>query len=151
MLQARSMLYWWIFAIIHIGMIYLGFEFDIFQTIHEYDYTNISFGIMFLYTLSFLYIPYLIKNKALIPENMNFVSSLLVRLGLIGTVVGLMFVLIEFGNVNPDDINNVKQLIPVVAKNMGVAFLTTLIGAISSFILDIQVRLMIEGYRVTRK
>ena len=77
-----------------------------------------------------------------------FMSEILISLGMIGTVIGFIFMLHSvFGNLNISDTVAVQQSLGSMAKGMGTALLTTLVGLISSVLIKSQL-IMVENEEV---
>ena len=71
-----------------------------------------------------------------------FVSSLLIKLGLLGTVVGFILMLGSLADIDTLEFSNLQDLISSMAVGMGVALITTLVGLLSSILLSFQYLLL---------
>lgn len=71
-----------------------------------------------------------------------FVTSLLVKLGLLGTVIGFVLMLKPLGALESFDVSNIQTLLANMTSGMGVALYTTLLGLIGSMMLSFQYLLM---------
>ena len=65
-------------------------------------------------------------------------SDIVLSLGMIGTVIGFMFMLAGFVDVDFSDFDSVQGLIMKLSAGMSTSLSTTLVGLISSVILKIQ-------------
>lgn len=74
-----------------------------------------------------------------------FVSSALIKLGLLGTVIGFVIMLSTVSDLEQLDISGVKQLMQQMTQGMGVAMFTTMSGLISSMLLSLQCLLLERG------
>lgn len=72
-----------------------------------------------------------------------FVSGVLIKLGLLGTVIGFVIMLGTVANLEQLDISGVKQLMQQMTQGMGIAMYTTMTGLIASLLLSLQC-LMLE-------
>ena len=68
----------------------------------------------------------------------RFLADLLLRLGLLGTIVGFILMLLPIGNIQDFDINLVQQLMIQMSAGMAVALYTTLSGLITSTLMKLQ-------------
>ncbi len=71
-----------------------------------------------------------------------FVTSLLVKLGLLGTVIGFVLMLEPLASLESFDVSNIQTLLANMTSGMGVALYTTLLGLIGSMLLSFQYLLM---------
>ncbi|WP_412971022.1 MotA/TolQ/ExbB proton channel family protein [Glaciecola sp. MF2-115] len=111
------------------------------------------------HSATFNYLTYLLKNKPdkdiaqlgeLYAEALSgphkigwFVSGVLIKLGLLGTVIGFVIMLNTVSDLDQLDISGVKQLMQQMTQGMGVAMFTTMTGLICSMLLSLQC-LMLE-------
>ena len=75
----------------------------------------------------------------------RFLADLLLRLGLLGTIVGFILMLLPIGNIQDFDINLVQQLMIQMSAGMAVALYTTLSGLITSTLMKLQYLLVDEA------
>lgn len=71
-----------------------------------------------------------------------FISGLMIKLGLLGTVIGFVLMLSSVSGLETLDISDIKQLMQQMTQGMGVAMNTTLVGLVSSMLLGIQYLLL---------
>ena len=77
-----------------------------------------------------------------------FVSELLISLGMIGTVIGFIFMLYSvFVDLNIEDAQAVQESLGGMAQGMGTALLTTLVGLIGSVLIKSQL-VMVEDEKI---
>lgn len=74
-----------------------------------------------------------------------FITGLLTKLGLLGTVVGFILMLGSVGRVESFDISDVQQLLAHMSVGMSVALYTTLVGLTGSMLLGAQYLLLDRG------
>ena len=74
-----------------------------------------------------------------------FLSGLLVKLGLLGTVIGFIFMLGSVADLESLDISDAQDLIQRMTKGMGVALVTTLVGLTASMITGFQYLMIDRG------
>ena len=75
-----------------------------------------------------------------------FVSELLISLGMIGTVIGFIFMLYSvFVDLNIEDAQAVQESLGGMAQGMGTALLTTLVGLIGSVLIKSQLVMVENG------
>ena len=80
----------------------------------------------------------------LLKRNVNgrFLADFLLRLGLLGTIVGFILMLLPIGSIEDFDINLVQQSMIQMSAGMAVALYTTLSGLITSTLMKIQYLLL---------
>lgn len=71
-----------------------------------------------------------------------FVTGLMIKLGLLGTVVGFIMMLSSLEGLEQLDISDIKTLMQQMTQGMGVAMNTTLVGLIGSMLLGLQFLLL---------
>lgn len=71
-----------------------------------------------------------------------FVTGLMIKLGLLGTVVGFIMMLSSLEGLEQLDISDIKTLMQQMTQGMGVAMNTTLVGLIGSILLGMQFLLL---------
>lgn len=67
-----------------------------------------------------------------------FLAGALVKLGLLGTVIGFVLMLRSVGAVESFDVGDVQRIMQLMSQGMGVALYTTLVGLLSSMALGFQ-------------
>ena len=148
---------WWsIFSLIALffSVVYV---YDGFTYVWDNDITKLSFIIILEFvitsifigitsyragqappTQSILYKPAMLKCKKH-AETGWFLSETMVTIGMIGTIIGFLIMLSDaFVNFNVEDIESIKSVISTMAIGMSTAFITTLVGLISSLLTKAQ-------------
>lgn len=74
-----------------------------------------------------------------------FLADLMIRLGLLGTVIGFIFMLGSVANVSSVDIHALQQLLTSMSAGMRIALYTTLTGLGAGILLGFQYRLLDSG------
>ena len=74
-----------------------------------------------------------------------FLADLMIRLGLLGTVIGFIFMLGSVANVSSVDIHALQQLLTNMSAGMRIALYTTLTGLGAGILLGFQYRLLDSG------
>lgn len=68
----------------------------------------------------------------------HFLSDVLLKLGLLGTIVGFILMLLPIGDIKEFDPSLMQQLLATMGSGMAVALYTTLAGLITSTLLKLQ-------------
>ena len=68
----------------------------------------------------------------------HFVSDVLLKLGLLGTVVGFILMLLPVGEIEDFDPSMMQQLLSAMSGGMAVALYTTIAGLVTSTLLKLQ-------------
>lgn len=71
-----------------------------------------------------------------------FITGLMIKLGLLGTVVGFVLMLSSISGLETLDITDIKLLMQKMTQGMGIAMNTTMVGLVSSMLLGIQYLLL---------
>ncbi len=72
----------------------------------------------------------------------HFVSDALLKLGLLGTIVGFILMLIPVGQISEFDAGLMRQLLTAMSSGMAVALYTTLTGLVTSTLLEFQYHIL---------
>ena len=72
----------------------------------------------------------------------HFISDVLLKLGLLGTVVGFIFMLLPIGDIDEFDPSIMRDLLAAMSSGMAVALYTTLAGLVTSTLLKLQYHLL---------
>ena len=103
------------------------------------DFTKLSFVIIAILFFATIIIGYKYYKNNHDFEIEWFTSEVVISLGMIGTVVGFIFMLYAaFSELTVDDSVKLQQSMMLMAKGMGTALLTTLVGLISSVLIKCQ-------------
>jgi hypothetical protein len=149
MLKNTPFLRWWLsFILILLGTGTAGYL-GLFGQVNGADITKISFliyGLFAIYTvLTGINTKKACKEGADVDalcrknEAGNFVSSLLMGLGLIGTVIGFIFMSdVSFADLKMDNISSMKDALANMGAGISTALYTTAVGQICGWTLRIQ-------------
>lgn len=72
----------------------------------------------------------------------HFAADALLKLGLIGTIIGFILMLLPLGDVEDFDVNLIRHLMISMSEGMGIALYTTLMGLSTSTIIKLQYLLL---------
>jgi biopolymer transport protein ExbB/TolQ len=67
-----------------------------------------------------------------------FMATTLLKLGLLGTVIGFILMLSPIGHINAYDVDTMKAALTAMSSGMAVALLTTLAGLVAGILLTVQ-------------
>jgi hypothetical protein len=136
---------WWLIIVLSVIGSCVSIYFDFDKFLYENDLTKLSLVILLFFTISSIIVGYKIykqfveKVDTYTYETEWFVSEILVSLGMIGTVIGFIYMLYTvFGNLDVGDTSIIKASLSTMANGMGTALLTTLVGLTSSVLLKCQ-------------
>ena len=134
-----AFLRWWIiFVLIIFGSAVCIFS-GIVQKVNNGDITKISFLIYGIFMFFSVHTGYLTKRQKHKPTLGIFVSNSLLTLGIIGTVIGLIYSLsLSFVNIDPSNELQMREALGSISLGMSTALFTTATGLITSLILKIQ-------------
>jgi len=145
---------WWLMVTLIVVGISTSIYFNFDTFLFENDLTKLSLVIVSLFVICTSVIGYKIWKSAIQRKKICnyqtewFVSEVLISLGMIGTVIGFIFMLYSvFGNLNIQDTAAIQQSLGSMAKGMGTALLTTLVGLISSVLIKSQL-VMVENEEI---
>lgn len=103
------------------------------------DITYLSSVILVLWIMSTIVVGIQIQKNQESTEVSWFIADSFLTIGMIGTVIGFVYMLsTTFASLNPDDTNSMKAAIATMAAGMSTALLTTLAGLIASLCLKFQ-------------
>lgn len=144
---------WWTtFVLVVFGLVYAHTEVNLFYYLFELDITRLSAFIIIIFLACNIYLSYLTFMSQFYREYywendfkpLWFWSDAVLNIGMIGTLIGFMFVLMSaFGSIDTTSTDELKEIIIQVSHGMGIAIVTTLTGSIASLILKAQI-LMLE-------
>lgn len=148
-----TFLRWWLFF----SLILLGTGVGIFtgtaKMVNAGDITKLSFltyAVFIIFTLRVGYASYLL-TKCQVRRDISkmgwFVSNILMTLGIIGTVVGLIYALsTTFVNLDPSNRVLMQSALVNMSKGMSTALFTTAMGLVCSLLLRLQLYNLDHGY-----
>jgi len=130
---------WWLIFILMILSGAVTWYFSFVNFLYANDFTKLSFVIIAILFFATIIIGYKYYKNNHDFEIEWFTSEVVISLGMIGTVVGFIFMLYAaFSELNVDDPAKLQQSMMLMAKGMGTALLTTLVGLISSVLIKCQ-------------
>jgi hypothetical protein len=139
---------WLGFALVNIASFIAMYYFEIFSMILAADITYLSVLIFGLYLLASVSIGHktykfcTTKKKELKRQNLNieyYIKEELPKLGLIGTIIGLMVVIgPAFATIDPGAVASITSAIELITSGVGTALWTTISALVSSVLLGIQ-------------
>lgn len=164
----KSFLSWFLFFSSTITFFALLWMNGFVDKLIKYDYTNISFLIIIIYMFSSLYAGklFFISSKngwkkiggSMVDNNGNIISTNTLKspveigyflaeicsgLGLLGTVIGMLNVLlINLPSIDPSNADLLRQSMGDIGMGIGTAMLTTACGLTSSILLKCQFMMM---------
>lgn len=144
----KAWLRWWLlFVLMILGTVTLSLS-GTFGMVNQADITKISFliyAIFGYFTIQAGIDSYLVCKKKQVEKITQrcktgwFVSNILMTFGMIGTVIGFIYMLTTcFTEITPNDIASMRGLIKEMSIGMGTALYTTAAGLICSLLLKIQ-------------
>lgn len=145
MLQKKVMLKWWLLVVLTLsGCVVINY-FEGFEFLWANDFTKISFVIMGLFVFGSAMVGYKVFSYTR-DEELGFryegewlMSEHLLSLGLLGTVIGLLYTFIgSFQNLNIGNVEAAQQVIITMSAGLGSAFTTTACGLVASMLLKTQ-------------
>ena len=71
-----------------------------------------------------------------------FVSDMMLKLGLLGTIIGFIFMLGSVANIADFDVSNMQKILRHMSNGMGTALYTTLTGLVCSVLSAMQLSLI---------
>lgn len=126
------------FSLILLGvfiLFYTGLMFEI----NKADITKISFLILAIFLACSIRIGFGIWEKIDSFPGVEFLANILIKLGLIGTVCGFIYMLFyTFSGINISDATGTQNALICMAKGMGTALYTTVAGLICNLLLKVQ-------------
>ena len=129
---------WWlIFSLVIVGSC-LAYLTGLFTQVNNADFTKISFLIYSLFLLFSVKCGF--NTKRLNEDNSGwFVSDILITLGMIGTVVGFIYMLsTSFGSIDVSQPHTMRTALSKMSTGMGTALYTTASGLVCSLLLKLQ-------------
>ena len=148
-----AFLKWWLLITLTVVGLSIAAYFNFIQFLYAHDLTKLSVAILALFAATTSVIGYKIwkerdvKKKKYGYDVEWFVSEMMISLGMIGTVIGFIYMLYSvLSSLNITDTLAVQQSLGKMAQGMGTALLTTLVGLVSSVLVKSQL-VMVENER----
>ena len=136
---------WWLlFALVVAGSI-LAVITGLFDRVNDADFTKISF---LIYGLFLIFSIRCGLNTARIREDQAgwFVSDIMITMGMIGTVVGFIYMLSTcFGSIDTANPQTMQLALSKMSTGMGTALYTTASGLVCSLLLKLQLFNLEQG------
>lgn len=141
----KSIFYWWLFVCLNVlGLGVIGY-YDGFRWLWVSDVTKLSYLILISYIFVTIYIGKLTFHRP--PEHLLtrkvdllwFYAQSCSDLGMLGTIVGFIYVLITaFSGLDFQNIEQAKEILKAIGLGMGTALVTTLVGLVANLFTKIQ-------------
>lgn len=136
---------WWIlFALVIAGSI-LAIITGLFHRVNDADFTKISFLIYAIFIVFSIKCGF---NTAKVKEDQAgwFVSDIMITMGMIGTVVGFIYMLSTcFGSIDTSQPQTMSLALSKMSTGMGTALYTTASGLVCSLLLKLQLFNLEQG------
>ena len=144
---------WWLLITLTVVGLSIAAYFNFIQFLYAHDLTKLSVAILALFAATSSVIGYKlwkerdVKKKKYGYDVEWFVSEMMISLGMIGTVIGFIYMLYSvFSSLNITDTMAVQESLGKMAQGVGTALLTTLVGLVSSVLIKSQL-VMVENER----
>jgi len=141
----KTFWYWWLFVCLNLLGLGVVQYFDGFVWLFNIDITKLSFVILFSYLGVTAYLGHITKHRTTknpFTEQLHMIwyyADSCLTLGMIGTVVGFIYVLTTaFVGVDFESIEMAKGIIKTMALGMGTSLVTTLVGLIANLLIQLQ-------------
>jgi hypothetical protein len=133
---------WFAFVILTFLAIGVSGYFGFFDYLKARDFTYLSFGIITVYSIASLLLFRKTRSSYIQSDDLDgyhFLAELFLGVGLVGTVIGLLYVFTAFDNVpNNIAIEQLKPFMVAVGSGSATALLTTLVGLVASYFMRTQ-------------
>lgn len=134
-----KILLWWLTVVAQFIGLGVAIHFGIYEFILDADITYLSFVVFAMWIIGTVQVAHIIN----IDGNYDtpwFISESCLSVGMIGTLIGFMIMLgSSFENVDPSNIDSMKNVITSMAQGMSTALVTTLSGLVASLALKVQI------------
>ncbi|OUW75534.1 MAG: hypothetical protein CBD74_14210 [Saprospirales bacterium TMED214] len=138
--MTKRFMYWWLVTVIEAILLGITIYFGSLEFLWETDVTKLSFLVIALWIGTSAVIGYTGYRKKTNFDTPWFIAESCMTIGMVGTVVGFMLMLgSSFAEIDPGNIDSMRQVIIDMAAGMSTALLTTLTGLIASLFLKVQV------------
>ena len=130
---------WWLLIILIIIGFSVSWNFGFFHFLQENDFTKLGLINLLIFSISSVSIGTKIYRESEDYETEWFCSDAVVTIGMIGTVVGFIYMLFSvFSNIDLSDTAKTMSALAEMANGMSTAMLTTLVGLVTSVLLKFQ-------------
>ena len=138
--MTKRFMYWWLVTVIQAILVGITVYLGSIEFLWNTDVTKLSFLTIGLWLATSVLIGYGSYNQKTTYDTSWFIAESCMTVGMIGTVIGFMLMLgSSFVNIDPSNIESMKQVITEMAAGMSTALLTTLTGLVASLFLKIQI------------
>lgn len=137
-MKRKTFLQWWLIFVLIITGTVLAYLYGLFGQVNQADFTKISFLIFALFLICSIKCGF--KTARLQPDSSGwFVSDIMITMGMIGTVVGFIYMLSTcFGSIDTSQPQTMQLALSKMSVGMGTALYTTASGLICSLLLKLQ-------------
>ena len=164
-MRNETFLKWWLFFILMIVGTAYAFFLQIPQTIWNKDSSYLSAVTFAIFVIQSIacgnYIFDMGSRKSMDKETFDvfarheelgwFMSELCLNLGMLGTIVGFIMMLVGFETLDLQNIKTVQGLLSELGKSMATALYTTLVGLMCGQLLKIQYFLFAQRLEIFKK
>jgi hypothetical protein len=141
----RNMVYWWIIFWVQVIAYGVAGAFGVFHMVYTADVSYISFVIIAVHLLTTLWIGWHTNQVARFGHSHKFhmdsgwyLSELCMMLGMIGTIIGFIYTLVMTIGGGVGDVSQLQRVISELAKGIGTAGWTTLMGLVAALSIKAQ-------------
>jgi hypothetical protein len=130
----------WLLIIVPVTvMLIIAQHFGLYQDIHEYDKSFISFTVLAMFILQSMFVGFKTYSSDSRGSQFGwFVSDACLTLGMIGTIVGFLMMLRGGFTIASGDAAGIQALLARFSVGLGTALYTTLAGLVCSMLLKLQ-------------
>lgn len=137
--MTKTFLKWWLVTVLQLAVLGVSVFYEYHLFVLENDTTYLSGLILLVYAMTTIFIGKQAYTKTDNFEIQWFSAETCMTIGMIGTVIGFLMMLGDsFGQLDPKDTDQMRQVIAEMAVGLSVALLTTLNGLVASLFLKIQ-------------
>jgi len=138
--MTQKFLIWWLVVVVQVIAVGIGIYYGAIPFLIENDVTKLSFVIFAMWFFTSASIGYKIFKKEEDFDKPWFVAESCMTVGMIGTVIGFMWMLgSSFQEIDPSNIESMRQVIVDMASGMSTALLTTLCGLLAGLFIKVQI------------
>jgi uncharacterized membrane protein YtjA (UPF0391 family) len=141
----KNYLKWHVVFILSTLIFFVSGATGIIESMWEGDITKLSFFILILFLITSLKcgrdIYKLEKNKDFDPRRIEFgwfMSEVFLSLGMVGTIIGFIFIMKDFSSVNFENVSTIQELIKSLGTGVSTALYTTLVGLVTNIATKVQ-------------